>query len=137
MAAGRSDDIDADVAAHTMVKQCLDTLGGVKPKAGPLFRLGDRPLGCPALRRETFPRIELIGSTSSGEMSSEMGYQEDSVTLAQFASDDVDISSGIATHLWDDVPAAARSAVERARAKSGKETRLRITFPCLAGRLRG
>ncbi len=77
--------------------------------------------------------VRLIGSTSSGEMSSEMGYQEDSITLALFASDDVDITGGMATHLWDDVPAAARSAVEQAQAKTGKEPRLYVTTPSAEG----
>lgn len=137
MAVGHSDDIDADVAARTIVDRCLETLGGIMPKAGLLFSAWETDHQV-VLRyvQEALPGIELIGSTSSAEMSSEMGYQEDSITLALFASDDVDITSGIATNLWDDIPAAARSAVEQARAKSDKEPRLCITTPSAGGDMR-
>jgi hypothetical protein len=87
--------------------------------------------------QERLPGIELIGSTSAGEMSSEMGYQEDSVTLALFASDNVDITGGLATDAWEDVPGAARLAVEQARAKTQKEPRLCITTPSAGGDMRG
>jgi hypothetical protein len=138
MAVGHSDDIDADVAARTIVDQCLATLGDVKPKAGLLFSAWETDHQAVLHHiREALPGIELIGSTSSGQMSSEMGFQEDSVTLALFASDDVDITGGIATHLWDDVPAAARSAVSQARNKSGKNPRLCITTPSAGGNVRG
>jgi hypothetical protein len=138
MAVGHSDDIDADLAARTIVDQCLERLEGVEPKAGLLFSAWESDhetvLRCV---KERLPGIELIGSTSSGEMSSEMGYQEDSITLALFASDDVDITGGMATHLWDDVPAAARSAVEQARAKTTKEPKLCIVTPSAGGDMRG
>jgi hypothetical protein len=137
MAVGHSDDIDAEVAARIIVDQCLKTLGGVVPKAGLLFSAWETDhqaiLRCV---QETLPGIELIGSTSSGQMSSEMGFQEDSVTLALFATDDVDITSGMATNLWEDVPGAVRSAVAQARAKSGMEPRLCITTPSAGGDMR-
>jgi hypothetical protein len=138
MAVGHSDDIDADLAARTIVDQCRDRLEGIEPKAGLLFSAWETDheavLRCV---KERLPGIELIGSTSSGEISSEMGYQEDSITLALFASDDVDITGGMATNLWDDVPAAARSAVEQARAKTTKEPKLCITTPSAGGDMRG
>jgi hypothetical protein len=137
MAVGHSDDIDADLAARAIVDQCLERLEGVEPKAGLLFSAWETDhqtvLRCV---QERLPGIELIGSTSSGEMSSEMGYQEDSITLALFASDDVDITGGIAIDLWDDIPAAVRAAVEQARAKTGKEPRLCITTPSAGGDMR-
>jgi len=137
MAVGHSDDIDADLAARTIVDQCLERLEGVEPKAGLLFSAWETDHQT-VLRyvHERLPGIELIGSTSSGEMSSEMGYQEDSITLALFASDDVDITGGVATDLWDDIPAAVRAAVEQARAKTEKEPRLCITTPSAGGDMR-
>jgi hypothetical protein len=137
MAVGHSDDIDADIAARIIVDQCLETLGGVAPKAGLLFSAWETDHEA-VLRciQQRLPGIELIGSTSSGEISSEMGYQEDSITLALFASDDVDITGGMAGDLWDDVPAAAHSAVEQARAKTEKEPRLCIITPSAGGDMR-
>jgi hypothetical protein len=138
MAVGHSDDIDADIAAHAIVDRCLETLDGAEPKAGLLFSAWETDHST-VLRciQERLPGIELIGSTSAGEMSSEMGYQEDSVTLALFASDNVDITGGLATDAWEDVPAAARLAVEQARAKTQKEPRLCITTPSAGGDMRG
>lgn len=137
MAVGHSDDIDAADAARIILDQCLETLGGVQPKAGLLFSAWETDHEA-ILRfvQASLPGIELIGSTSSGQMSSEMGFQEDSVTLALFASDDVDITSGVATDLWDDVPGAVHSAVAQARAKSGMEPRLCITTPSAGGDMR-
>ncbi|MEP6758903.1 MAG: FIST N-terminal domain-containing protein [Actinomycetota bacterium] len=137
MAVGHSDDIDADLAARIIVDQCLESLGGVAPKAGLLFSAWETDHGAVLGRlREALPGIELIGSTSAAQMSSEMGFQEDSVTLALFASDDVDITGGLATDLWDDVPAAAHAAIEQARAKSGQEPKLCITTPSAGGDMR-
>ncbi len=134
---GHSDDIDADVAARIIVDQCLEGLDGLEPKAGLLFSAweSDHEVVLSSVR-ERVPGIELIGSTSSGEMSSEMGYQEDSITLALFASDEVDITGGVAERLWDDVPGAARSAVEQARNKTEKEPRLCIVTPSIGGDMR-
>ncbi|MGZ5295024.1 MAG: FIST signal transduction protein [Actinomycetota bacterium] len=137
MAVGHSDDIDANLAARAIVDRCLEGLGGVEPKAGLLFSAWETDHEV-ILRsvQERLPGIELIGSTSSGEMSSEMGYQEDSITLALFASDNVDITSGVATDLWEDVPAAVRAAVEQARAKTEKAPKLCIITPSAGGDMR-
>ena len=64
--------------------------------------------------REAFPGIRLIGSSSSAEMSSVVGYREDSVTLAVFASDTVGFTTAAATWEPGGVEAACRDAVEAA-----------------------
>jgi hypothetical protein len=137
MAVGHSDDIDADLAARSIVDRCMEGLGSLEPKAGLLFSAWETDHEA-VLRavQERLPGIELIGSTSSAEMSSEMGYQEDSITLALFASDNVDITSGVATDLWEDVPAAVRAAVEQARAKTDKTPKLCIITPSAGGDMR-
>ena len=97
MAVGHSDDIDGDDAAQAILEQCRAALHGATPAAGILFAAYDAEVA-PVLRavHRAFPGIELIGSTSSGEMSSVLGYREDSIMLAVFATDDVDITAGIA-----------------------------------------
>jgi hypothetical protein len=62
-----------------------------------------------------------------------LGFQEDSVTLALFVSDTVDITAGLGTGLSVDAKAAARSAVHEARSKTDREPRLCITTPSIAG----
>ncbi|MEO8477206.1 MAG: FIST N-terminal domain-containing protein [Actinomycetota bacterium] len=134
MAVGHSDDIDPEDAARAIIEQCQEALGGVTPTAAVLFSAFDSEVE-PVLRavREAFPDIELIGSTSSAEMSSVLGYQEDSVTLAVFATDSVDITGGVATDIYSDVGVAAHTAVEQARAKTDKEPRLCIVTPSVGG----
>lgn len=130
MAVGHSVDVDAEDAVAEIVGQCRERLGGVEPRAGMLFCGYDADHAAVLEGvNEAFPGIELVGSTSVGELSSALGYQEDSVTLALFASDNVDITSGVARDISGDVVAAARQAVEEARAKTNRESRLCLTMP--------
>ena len=134
MAVGHSDDIDPDDAATAIIEQCRDGLDGAEPTAAILFSAHELEVE-PALRAVTtaFPGIERVGSTSVGEMSSVFGYSEDSVTLAAFAADDIDITSGMATEVFDDVRAAARTAVDQARSKTHRRPRLCIVTPSVDG----
>src|SRR4029450_9002372 len=98
MAVGHSDDIDPDVAVEAVVAQCNRALAGERPRAGLLFLNYDTdPAPLIAGVRKAYPDAEIIGTTSVGEMSSILGFQEDSVTLALFASDSVDVTAGLAT----------------------------------------
>lgn len=45
--------------------------------------------------QDAFPGIELIGGTTNGEISSILEFQQDSLTLMLFASDEVEICAGI------------------------------------------
>lgn len=132
MVVGHSDDVDPEAAAETIVAQCVQALNGVEPKAALLFCTFDTDhQAVLAGVRAGFPDIVLIGSTSSGEMSSVLGFREDSVTLALFASDEIDFSAGLGTELSIDIQAAARHAVEQARRGTEKEPRLGITTPSI------
>lgn len=64
-------------------------------------------------------------------MSSVLGFQEDSVTLALFASDSVDITAGVGLCVSDSGEAAARQAVEQALSKTDKPPCLCIVMPCI------
>ena len=63
--------------------------------------------------RARYPGIELAGSSSAGEMSSVLGFREDSVALALFASDSIDIVVRLGRDLAADRLAAAQQAVGR------------------------
>ncbi len=78
---------------------------------------------------KAFPGMELIGCTTDGELSSELGFREDSATLIVFASDTVDFSAGIGRGLSVDVAVACNSAVQDAIAKTEKAPRLCIATP--------
>jgi hypothetical protein len=134
MAVGHSDDIDIEAAVATVLDECEAALAGATPRAGLLYVAWDIDHG-PVVDavRARFPGIELIGATSAGEMTSVIGLAEDSIALALFASDVVEITAGLGRNLLADPGGAARRAVEEARSKASGPARLCITLPAVGG----
>lgn len=132
MAVGHSDDIDLDVALATVFEQCEAALAGAEPKAGLLMAAweADHRSIVDAVRAR-YPGIELAGSTTAGEMSSVLGFQEDSIALTLFASDTVEITAGLGLGLGSDVRAATQAAVDQARAKTTLHPSLCIAMPAI------
>jgi hypothetical protein len=127
---GHSEEADADVAAQEILQQCGAGPAAGPPRAGLLFAAIDfdhQALLCAVMR--AFPGLALIGCTTDGEISSRLGFREDSATLILFSSDTVDITSGLGRGLSGDVEGACRAAVEAAVAKTDKPPRLCITTP--------
>src|SRR4051794_41977785 len=95
MAVGHGDDVDPSDAIATAIDQCRATLGALEPQAGILFSAFDsfQPSILAAVA-DAFPTATVMGTTSAAEISSINGYLEDSITLAAFASDTVDITAG-------------------------------------------
>jgi hypothetical protein len=129
MAVGNSDDVDLTDAIATVIEQCRASLGGLRPQAGILFAAFDSfdPLIVTAVR-EAFPGVAVMGSTSAAEVSSVNGFQEDSITLALFASDSVDVTVGLGAGIGDDVAAACESAANQALAGTQREPKLCVMF---------
>jgi hypothetical protein len=129
MAVGHSDDVDAADAIAIAIDQCRHQLNGLAPQAGFLvaaFNSFDPSLV--AAVRDAFPGCALMGSTSSAEMSSTSGYLEDSVSLALFASDDIDITAGLGLGLDRDVDRACRAAIAEARSTSDRVPKVCVVF---------
>ena len=129
MAVGHSDDVDPATAIAVVIEECRAALDGVSPQAGILFAAYDsfdRSVVDAVL--EAFPGVQVIGGTSAAEVSSINGYQEDSITLSLFASDDVEITVGLGGGLADDVAAACRSAASQALAATKKDPKLCIVL---------
>ncbi|MCA1727664.1 MAG: FIST C-terminal domain-containing protein [Actinobacteria bacterium] len=132
MVVGHSDELDMAEAAATVLEQCDEGLGGEKPVAGLLFStFGDDPETLISAVAAAYPNV--IGSTSMGEMSSRLGFLEDSVVLALFVSDSVEVSAGVGKGLSRDRRAAVRAAVQGARSKADGSPNLCITTPDVAG----
>jgi hypothetical protein len=97
MAVGQSDDVDPATAVDEAIEQCRAELAGQRPKVAILISAQDSyDPHLPIAVRNAFPDIEVIGTTSAAEMSSVGGYREDSVTLAVFASDEIEMAVGFA-----------------------------------------
>jgi len=129
-AVGHSEDPDAQGALDEIREQCDKALAGYKPKAGILYAAIDFDHEELLTSIDEFwPGLELIGCSTDGEVSSELGFSEDSIVLLLFASDTIDITAGIGEGLKDDTKMACREAVEMASAKSEKDSALCITLP--------
>jgi hypothetical protein len=125
-----SEDIDTDGALEEILEQCRDKLGDRSPKAGLLFAAIDleHELLLAGIG-DAWPGLELVGCTTDGEFSSELGYREDSVTLVLFGSDSIEFGAGIGRDVSKDIPAACAAAVEAARSKSDLAPAICITMP--------
>ena len=117
MAVGQGDDVDPADAIATAIDQCREGLAGQSPQSGILFASFESfdPVILSAVR-DAFPSATVMGTTSAAEISSINGYLEDSLTLALFASDTVDITAGLGTGLTADLDAACRAAAGQAMA---------------------
>jgi hypothetical protein len=129
MAVGTSDDVDPADAIAGAIRQCRAALGGLRPQAGLLFTAFDSfaPASLAAVR-EAFPGVSIMGTTSAAEISSPGGYQEDSLTLALFASDDVDITAGVGSGLGIDVEAACQMAARQALAGTKRQPKIAVVL---------
>ena len=129
MAVGHSDDVDPADAIGIAIGQCRASLDGLTPQAGILFAAFDSfgPSIVDDVRR-AFPGISIMGTTSAAEVSSVSGYQEDSVLLAVFASDSVDMTVGLGAGLTDDVDAACRAAVDQVLTATRRDPALCIVL---------
>jgi hypothetical protein len=73
--------------------------------------------------------IRLIGGTTDGEMSSEMGFAEDSVVMILLCSSEVEFSIGVGEGLETDIPSACAQAVSQASSEVASNPCLCITNP--------
>jgi hypothetical protein len=129
MAVGHSDDVDAGLAIAAAIEQCRSALAGRIPTAGMLLSVYETfDPSLVAAVRAAFPGVHIMGSTSAAEVSSIAGFLEDSVTLALFASDTADVTTGLGVGLGVDVDAACRAAVTEARPTAGREPKLGVVF---------
>ncbi len=128
MAVGQGDDVDPEDAIATAIDGCRTALAGATPQAGMLISAFDSfdPLILDRVR-QAFPGVSLMGTTSAAEISSE-GFAEDSITLALFASDEIDLSTGLGVGLGQDVDAACREAVGQALAATTREPKICIVL---------
>jgi hypothetical protein len=129
MAVGHSDDVDPGDAIAAAIEQCRVSLGGMAPQAGILVSAFDsfEPVLVDSVR-EAFPGVAVMGSTSAAEVSSVSGFQEDSVVLALFASDTVDITVGLGTGLDIDVNEACRAAAGQAMATTKRDPKVCVVL---------
>jgi hypothetical protein len=130
VAIGHSNDPDSLEAIAEVLEQCLHSLAGEIPQAGLLFAAIDfeHSLILEQIYQQ-FPQLELIGGTTDGELSSTLDFQEDSLTLMLFCSDEIEIHAGIGKAISQSSTAAVQQAISQAKAKTNQDISLCITLP--------
>ena len=130
VAVGHSVDPESRWAIAEVIQQCQAELQGQSPQAGILFAANgfDYPLILDQID-QAFPDLEIIGCTTAGELSSAMGYQQDSITLMLFVSDDIEIHAGLGRGMSKDVQAAAEAAIAMTVGKTDQPVQFCIAIP--------
>lgn len=130
VAIGHSIDPDAQEAVAEVLEQCQDSLSGQIPQAGILFAAIDfeHQIILDAIL-DVFPDLELVGCTSDGEISSELGFQQDSLTLMLVSSDDVSIRAAVGREFSQSPAEKAREMVRSARENLKQPPQLCLAFP--------
>ncbi|MDT8902038.1 FIST signal transduction protein [Anaeroselena agilis] len=136
---GHSEDALATYAVNEVVEQVKSSLAGAQPRAGIVFCSVDFDHAeILSVIRENFPAMALAGCTTDGELSSGIGFAEDSLILMVFVSDKLEICAGVGRDAARRGGAAGREAAATARAglsRYVKEERFAIilTDPLNAG----
>ena len=127
---GHSNDPDSLSAIIEVLEQCQQSLSGASPQAGILFAAIDfeHTLILNQIH-ETYPGIELIGGTTDGEMSSILGFEQDSLTLMLFCSDNITIRAGIGRDISQDLNCAIQTAIVQATTGHTDPIKLCIALP--------
>lgn len=119
---GHGLDPDSEGAIQEALEQCTQALAGEKPSAGILISAADfEHESVIHAIRQAYPDILLIGGTSVGEISSAMGFQEDSLALMLFCSDEVEFQIGVGKKAGKNEIAAAQAAIDQAKPADGIE----------------
>lgn len=127
---GHSNDPDSQEAITEVLQQCLSELGGKIPQAAILYAAIDfkHDLILEKIYQQ-FPQLELIGGTTDGEISSKLEFQEDSLTIMLFCTDEVKIRAGIGKNISQQPTTAVQQAIELAKADFSHEASLCIALP--------
>ncbi|AFZ56672.1 FIST C-terminal domain-containing protein [Anabaena cylindrica FACHB-243] len=127
---GHSNDPETEVAIAEVLEQCLSGLADICPQSGILLAALDfnhvEILRC---IHQTFPGIQLIGGTTDGEISSVLEFQQDSLVLILFCSDEIEFHAAVGRHVSSDPIAIAQKTVQTAQAQAQYPTSLCITTP--------
>lgn len=132
MAVAHTEELDGEFAAEALLAQCSEELDGLTPQAGLLLASSDLDFEeCLSALLVDYPDIKLVGCTTMAPMSSASEYAEGSTTLTMFASDVLDFTTGLGTHVSADANAAVKDAVEQAASQTSKPPALVIVTPTM------
>lgn len=130
VALGHSEDPFTEDATDEVIEECRKGLGDQTPGACIIFSAidYDYPIVLKKVR-EAFPGVQLVGCSSSGELSSQLGYSEGSLLMIAFASDTISMATAVARDISKDVSASVDAALAEAKSKLKGEPAICFTFP--------
>lgn len=126
-----SDDLDPVVGVRRVVEECRKTLAGRPAHAGLFFTSCldiDYALMLVEIHK-VFPEIELVGCTTDGEITRQIGCSEDSSALMILSAPELRFAAAVAEHLADDPRSSVKHGYEAARAKLSADPALALVFP--------
>lgn len=127
---GHSNDPDSELAIAEVLEQCMAALANNRPKAAILLAALDFDHAVILQHiHQAFPGIQLIGGTTDGEVSSVLEFQQDSLVLVLFCSDEIEFHAAVGYQVSSDPVAIAQRTVLAAQALSSYPTALCITTP--------
>jgi hypothetical protein len=130
IAVGHSNDPDSLEAIDEVLQQCQQSLSEHIPQAGILFAAIDFEFELILQRiNETYPDLELIGGSTDGEVSSILEFQQDSLTLILFCSDEIEIRAEVGRHVSKNPYQIAATAIERGKNKLKELPQLCLAIP--------
>lgn len=116
VAVGHSEMVDVEDIMEEISEQCEDVLGDATPKAAIVFAAVDLEYDeILSALQEKWPGLQVVGCTTDGETSSQLGFVDDSVSVTLFASDSIDITVGVGRDTSKDIRKAAEEAYAQAR----------------------
>lgn len=130
IAIGHSEDPYTEDATNEVIENCRKTLGDQIPQACIVFSAIDYDFSVVLKKiREAFPGTQLAGCSSSGELSSQLGYAEGSLLLIAFYSDTISMATAVARNISKDVSTSVDSALAEIKTKLKGEPVICFTFP--------
>ncbi len=127
-AVAHSEEVILAKAVSEVMEQIHDEMQGKIPQAGILFCSLDFDHAYIISQiRAAYPAIELVGCTTDGEMSSQLGFSEDSIVFMAFASDTAEIHGGVGRFLSaGGIEAGRKAATTAAGRRNLKDNRFAI-----------
>jgi class 3 adenylate cyclase len=116
VAVGQAEGSDPRALVDRVVDQCRAGLGGAAPSVGIVTLSGAvEPQEVLEALRAALPGIDFVGGSTAGDLSSALGFSEDSLALTLLASDHIRFAIGFGEHLDARPEGAVEDAMAMAR----------------------
>ncbi len=122
VAVGQAEGSDVQELVGRVVGRCLADVDGMAPNVALATLSGGLdPEAVFVALREALPGVPIVGGTSAGDLSSSLGFSEDSLTLTAFFSDRIRFGVGFGEAIAEDPRGAVEQALGRARADLNRD----------------